>query len=139
MNAKDGIETTSVALERWLDEARALVDAGYTRFIDLTAFDEPERAPRFELHLVVYSMNEKRWRRITTRTDDKIASVVSIFLGAHNYEREVFDLFGVIFEGHPGLTRILLPDGWRGHPLRRDEPLVVEPVDFTITRSVYRT
>jgi NADH:ubiquinone oxidoreductase subunit C len=49
----------------------------------------------------------------------------------------VFDLFGVVFEGHPDPQRIMLPEGWQGHPLRRTEPLGAEPVDFTVTRKAY--
>jgi NADH-quinone oxidoreductase subunit C len=65
--------------------------------------------------------------------------VYGLHQAVHNYEREAFDMFGVVFEGHPSLTRILMPDGWRGHPLRRDEPLMIEPVDFTVTRDLYKT
>jgi NADH:ubiquinone oxidoreductase subunit C len=138
--SRDGHEAVLVPRERWLDAARALRDQEkYIRFIDLTCVDEPEHQLRFEVLLMVYSIEEKRWARLKTRTDEKLPSVYALYNGAHNYEREVYDLFGVVFEGHPKLTRILLPDGWKGHPLRRDEELKVEPVDFTVTRELYKT
>ncbi len=137
---RDGIDTVDVPRERWAEAAQALRDhEGFVRFIDLTVVDDPDHALRFEVHLVLYSMNEKRWGRLRTRTGEKLASVTPLFLGAHNYEREVFDLYGVVFDGHPRLTRILLPDGWKGHPLRRDEAMVLEPTDFTVTRDLYKT
>ena len=137
---RDGIDTIDVPREQWLAAAKALRDhEKFVRFIDLTVVDDPALALRFEVHLLTYSMDEKRWGRLRTRTDGKLASVFSLYAAAHNYEREAFDMFGVVFEGHPSLTRILMPDGWRGHPLRRDEPLLIEPVDFTVTRDLYKT
>ena len=141
---KDGHETVSVPAAAFADAARWLRDqAGFTRFVDVTCVDDPARAAeeggRFEVQLVVYSMAERRWARLKARTPGLLPSVTPIFAGAHNYEREVFDLFGVRFDGHPGLTRILLPDGWQGHPLQRDAPLPTEPTDFTVTRDSYGT
>lgn len=141
---KDGHETVLVPPERFADGARWLRDhAGFTRFVDLTCVDDPERpaesGPRFEVQLLVYSMSERRWARLKARTAGQLPSVTPVFQAAHNFEREVFDLFGVVFDGHPSLTRILLPEGWQGHPLRRDAPLPREPADFTVTRPQYRT
>jgi NADH-quinone oxidoreductase subunit C len=140
---RDGIDTVDVPREQWVDAARVLRDdEKFVRFIDLTVVDDVSGAHgdlRFEVHLVVYSMEEKRWGRLRTRTDAKLASVYGLYQAVHNYEREAFDMFGVVFDGHPSLTRILMPDGWRGHPLRRDEPLMIEPVDFTVTRDLYKT
>lgn len=141
---RDGHETMMVPAARLADAARWLRDrAGFTRFIDLTCVDDPERPAdqggRFEVQLLLYSMNERRWARIKARTTGSVASVTPVFLGAHNFEREVFDLFGVVFDGHPRLTRIMLPDEWQGHPLRRDAPQPREPADFTVTRAVHRT
>lgn len=139
----DGLENALVAKDRWLDAAKAAVEIGYTRFIDLTVVDHAGMTSsdddRFEVHLVVYSMEAKKWARLKTRTSGKVASVCSVFVGAHNYEREAFDLFGVVFEGHPKLTRLMMPDGWQGHPLRRDYEMPLEPTDFTVTRDLYKT
>ena len=138
---KDGIATVVVPRESFAAAAAALHKASFIRFVDVTVVDlvESGRADRFEVHLLVYSMKEKRYARVKAYTADKLPSVTSIFAAAHNYEREAFDLFGVVFEGHPSLTRILLPDGWQGHPLRRDAEQPFEPVDFTVTRELYRT
>jgi NADH-quinone oxidoreductase subunit C len=140
--SKDGIETVVVPAPRFADAARTLRDQlGFVRFLDLSVVDlvETGREDRFEVYLLVYSMKEKRHARVQATTADRIPSVTSLFAGAHNYEREAFDLFGVHFEGHPSLTRILLPEGWQGHPLRRDAEMPVEPVDFTVTRDLYNT
>lgn len=137
--SRDGIESVSVPRDEWRVAAQWMQEHGFPRFIDLTCVDEPENPERFEVHLLVYSMDDKRWARLVTRTDEEIASVVPVYRGAHNYEREVFDLFGVHFEGHPKLTRLMLPEGWQGHPLQRDAAQPVEPVDFTVTRELYKT
>jgi NADH-quinone oxidoreductase subunit C len=133
---RDGIESIRIDAPRWLELAGAARDAGFARFIDLTAIDEPQRPERFDVVLTVYSMEEHRWLRLRTRTAGSLASLTAMFLAADWYEREVFDLFGVQFAGHPRLTRILLPDDFPSHPLRRDHPLGDEPVEFLATREV---
>jgi NADH-quinone oxidoreductase subunit C len=136
----DGIPYVLVRPEQIAETARIARDElGYTRWVDLTAVDEPDVEPRFELQYLVHSMAEQRWLRLKTQTDDKVPTVTSVYPGANWYEREVFDLFGVEFEGHPDLTRIMMPDDWEGHPLRRDYPIGGEPVDFTVTREILGT
>ena len=136
--AADGITTTFVPLADLLDTvARVRKELGYSRFVDLTAVDRLERPDRFELVYLFYSMQLNAWLRLKTRTDGRAPSITPSVPGANWYEREVFDLFGITFEGHPRLERIMLPDEWHGHPLRRTEPLGSEPVDFTVTREVY--
>lgn len=117
---------------------------GYNRFVDLSvvdrvAADGGEAVQRFEVYLLVYNMDDKTWVRLITRTASGLDSITDIYRAAYNYEREAFDLYGVQFAGHPSLTRILLPDGWEGHPMRRDAEMPVEPVDFTVTRDLYNT
>ena len=141
---RDGIDTAVVSVARFLEAAQALAALGYTRFIDLTAVDLVEYLPegrddRFEVQLVVYSMTDKKWARVKTRTASKVPSVTSVHPFAYNFEREVYDLLGVVFDGHPSLTRLMLPEGWQGHPLRRDAEAPFEPVDFTVTRELYKT
>jgi len=132
---KDGIARLRVDRTRWRELARWAQARGFERFVDLTAVDDPAVADRFELLLLVYSMTEHGWLRLCTRTDAQIDSVTGVYEAANWYEREVFDLFGVRFDGHPNLVRILLPDDYPSHPLRRDHPLGNEPVDFTVTRE----
>ena len=134
----DGISTVRVALDdlpRAVEQVRGPL--GHQRFVDLTAVDRLTPADRFELVYLFYSMDQRSHLRLKTRTDDRAPSLTSVIPGANWYEREVFDLFGIQFDGHPELQRIMLPDQWVGHPLRRTEPLGSEPVDFTVTREVY--
>lgn len=64
-----------------------------------------------------------------------VPSVVEVWPGTNYFEREVYDMFGIVFEGHPNLKRILMPKDWDGHPLRKDHPLGYEPVMFTHNRE----
>lgn len=139
---RDGIASVIVPAARFAEAAKALRDVvKFERFVDLSVIDHVEsgREDRFEVYLLVYSMTEKKHARIKAFTTGSLPSVTSIYAAAHNYEREGFDLFGVTFTGHPSLTRILLPDGWQGHPMRRDAEMPFEPVDFTVTRELYNT
>jgi NADH-quinone oxidoreductase subunit C len=97
-------------------------------FIDLTAVDYPERepeVPRFDLVLIVRSMKHNHRVRIKTRVGDgeSVDSLVPVWVGANWAEREVFDMFGIRFDGHPDLRRILMYDEFVGHPLRKDYPI----------------
>jgi NADH:ubiquinone oxidoreductase subunit C len=136
--AADAIQTIRIPIE----DLRAAVERvrgplGHARFVDLTAIDRLSREGRFELVYLFYSLERHTWLRLITLTDAEAPSLTPTIPGANWYEREVFDLFGIRFEGHPELTRIMLPDDWQGHPLRRSEPIGAEPVDFTVTRKVY--
>ena len=136
---QDGTAFVRVPISQVAAAASALLADGFTRFLDLTATDDPREAQRFELQYLFYSMGAQCWFRLKARTAAQAPSITSVFPGADWYEREVFDLFGVRFTGHPDLRRILLPDDWNGHPLRADSPLGNEPVDFTVTREIYGT
>jgi NADH-quinone oxidoreductase subunit C len=89
---------------------------------DFTAVDWPRREKRFDLVAILYSFpNNMRLRlRIPIAANEQPSSLTSIWPTADWLEREIFDMFGIEFSGHPGLKRILLPDGWQGHPLRKD-------------------
>jgi NADH-quinone oxidoreductase subunit C len=101
---------------------------------DVTAVDHFPIEPRFEINYHLLSIPRRRRLRLKSRVSGEspvIESVTSVWPTANWHEREVFDLFGVRFEGHPDLTRILLPEDWEGHPLRKDYPIGGEPVRFS--------
>lgn len=134
----DGIATVRVPLSDLLQAVEHVRrELAHARFVDLTAVDLLRREGRFELVYLFYSLEQHTWLRLKTHTDGEAPSITRSVPGANWYERELFDLFGITFEGHPDLRRIMLPDEWRGHPLRRTEPLGAEPVDFTVTRQAY--
>lgn len=107
-------------------------EQGYETLMDLTGVDylEPEKRTKV-IYWLHNPTNLQRVRVIVyAARDEVIPSVTDIWEGADWYERELFDLFGVRFDGHPDLKRILMPDDWKGHPLRRDYALTEEPVEF---------
>ena len=121
--------TVIVAVDRLLDVARFLRDVPVAPFdfcSDVTATDWPARPDRrFDLVYCLYSTTGRQRVRIKTRIaeQDAVPSVTGIWPAANWLEREVYDMFGVRFAGHPDLRRILMPDDWQGHPERKDYPL----------------
>jgi NADH-quinone oxidoreductase subunit C len=118
--------TLTIAKDQIREACRVVRDAGYFGFQDVTAVDWFPAAPRFQVsyHLCSYSLkNMVRLRVLVDEDDASVESVTSVWPGANYYEREVFDLFGIRFEGHPNLRRIMMPDDWKGHPLRKDYPV----------------
>jgi NADH-quinone oxidoreductase subunit C len=101
-------------------------DQKFVRLSTVTAVDRYPAEPRFEIVYHLHSVERNQRLRLKCRlpgADPAIDSVTGVWRGANWYEREVFDLFGVRFLNHPDLRRILLPDDWEGHPLRRDYPV----------------
>jgi NADH-quinone oxidoreductase subunit C len=94
-------------------------------FIDISGADYPEREKRFEIvyHLLSPKHNVRVRVKLSTDEAAPVPSAVSVFPGADWYEREIYDLFGVLFDGHPDLRRILTDYGFDGHPLRKDFPM----------------
>jgi NADH-quinone oxidoreductase subunit C len=94
--------------------------------VDLTAVHYPKREKQFDIVWILYSFARNERVRVKTQIadGDHIPSVVSLWAAANWLEREAFDMFGIQFDGHPDLRRILLPDGWKGYPLRKDYGII---------------
>src|SRR5690606_18524571 len=96
----------------------------FSSLVDITAVDYPEREARFEVvyHLLSMHQNQRIRLKLAAREEDLVPSLTQIHPSANWFEREVFDMFGILFSGHPDLRRILTDYGFRGHPLRKDFP-----------------
>lgn len=114
----------------------------FLSFIDISGVDYPERAERFDVvyHLLSPRQNVRIRVKVTTDEESTVPSATGVFAGADWYEREVYDLYGVLFTGHPDLRRLLTDYGFEGHPLRKDFPLtgyVEVRYDDELKRVVY--
>lgn len=119
--------TVTVALSNLVGFVDFLRTDGSCRFsslVDITAVDYPGRAKRFDVvyHFLSMYQNQRIRLRVQVREEDMVPSVVTIHPSANWFEREVFDMFGILFSGHPDLRRLLTDYGFRGHPLRKDFP-----------------
>ncbi|MCV6584927.1 MAG: NADH-quinone oxidoreductase subunit C [Marinibacterium sp.] len=96
----------------------------FSSLVDITGVDYPERPKRFDVvyHLLSMYQNHRIRLRVSIREDDMVPSIIDIHPSANWFEREVFDMFGILFSGHPDLRRILTDYGFRGYPLRKDFP-----------------
>jgi NADH-quinone oxidoreductase subunit C len=131
-------------LESWIDRKQTILvvarellaeiaiysrdDEKFDWLSDLTAVDWPKREKRFDIVLLMYSFekNERLRLKVQATADERVPSVQGIWSTANWMEREVFDMFGVVFEGHPDLKRILMPDEWQGYPLRKDYDILTQ-------------
>ena len=129
--------------EQLLEVLSALADDGYGMCLDLTGVDyilpverqlPPDVTPeRFEV--VITLIDHQRRERLRLRVqvpgaDPTCPSIVSLYAGAEAHERETYDMFGIEFDGHPDPSRILMPEDWEGHPLRKDDGVGAIPVQF---------
>ncbi|NOE25365.1 MULTISPECIES: NADH-quinone oxidoreductase subunit C [Ruegeria] len=96
----------------------------FSTLVDITGVDYPERAKRFDVvyHFLSMYQNQRIRLRVSIREEDMVPSIVDVHPSANWFEREVFDMFGILFSGHPDLRRILTDYGFRGYPLRKDFP-----------------
>jgi NADH-quinone oxidoreductase subunit C len=131
-------------LEAWVDRKQAILvvarellgeitiysrdDEKFDWLSDLTALDWPKREKRFDIVLNMYSFekNERLRLKVQASADEHVPSVQGVWATANWMEREVYDMFGVVFDGHPDLKRILLPDEWQGYPLRKDYDILTQ-------------
>lgn len=123
----------TIPVDDWVAFAEAAKAHGFDAFSDLFAVDHFAEAPRYEVVLNLVSMESRERVVISTRVpydDPTVPTITNVFQGANFYEREAYDLIGIDFPGHPDLTRILMPDEWVGHPLRKDYDIGAIPVEF---------
>ncbi|HZD64909.1 MAG TPA: NADH-quinone oxidoreductase subunit C [Acidimicrobiales bacterium] len=138
-----GQEVLHPARSRYHALLHALLQDGFEMVSDLTAVDylaHPDRvlpqgveAERFEVVVSLVSLSRPRRLRVRVQVpeaDPVVATLVDLYPGADAMEREAYDMYGIRFEGHPDLTRILMPEDWEGHPLRKDYSVGRVPVQF---------
>jgi NADH-quinone oxidoreductase subunit C len=129
--------------DEYLDTVKRLADDGYTMCVDVTAVDylaHPGRTlpdgvspERFEIVAVLMDLATARRVRLRVQVPDADPTIPTLFdihPGTEALEREVFDMYGIVFTDHPDLTRILMPEDWEGHPLRKDYAVGEIPVQF---------
>ena len=129
--------TLHIKREKLVEVAQKLRDTESLRFeicLGVNGVHYPEESGR-ELHAVYPFLSMTHNRRIrlevsVPESDPHIPSLVEVWAGNNWHERETYDMFGIIFDGHPGLTRILMPDDWPGHPQRKDYPLGGIPIEY---------
>jgi len=127
-------EVLNVNAEEYKEVITNIKNDGYEMMVDLTAVDwYRKKEPRFELVVQFLSISKNSRKTVKVKINDenlKIQTITDLYPGANFYEREVFDMFGIEFENHPDMTRILMPDDWVGHPLRKNYGSGRIPVQF---------
>jgi NADH-quinone oxidoreductase subunit C len=118
------MHVTQASLASFIDFLKTDPNCRFSTLVDITAVDHPDRDPRFDVVYHFLSMYQNHRVRVKTavREDDIVTSLVDVHPSANWFEREVFDMFGILFSGHPDLRRILTDYGFRGYPLRKDFP-----------------
>ncbi|AUH62785.1 NADH-quinone oxidoreductase subunit C [Paracoccus zhejiangensis] len=118
------VTTTVAGIVDLVEFLRTDTNCRFSTLVDITAVDHPARGQRFDMvwHLLSMYRNQRIRLKANVREDELVPSLIGIFPAANWFEREVFDMFGIMFSGHPDLRRILTDYGFRGHPLRKDFP-----------------
>ena len=118
------VNVTPSNIQGFVEFLKSDQSCGFSSLVDITGVDHPGRAKRFDIvyHFLSMYQNHRIRLRVSIRDDQMVPSIVNVHPSANWFEREVFDMFGVIFVGHPDLRRILTDYGFRGYPLRKDFP-----------------
>jgi len=118
------LTVAKASLADFVDFLKTDPNGRFSTLIDITAVDWPEREARFDVvyHFLSMYQNHRIRVKVSVREDETLASIVGVHPSANWYEREIFDMFGILFSGHPDLRRILTDYGFRGYPLRKDFP-----------------
>lgn len=118
------VDVTPANIAGFVEFLRADASCKFSTLVDITAVDYPERAKRFTVvyHLLSMYQNQRIRLRVSLREDEMLPSITGVHPCANWFERETFDMFGIVFKDHPDLRRLLTDYGFRGHPLRKDFP-----------------
>ncbi|MFS4582709.1 NADH-quinone oxidoreductase subunit C [Phaeobacter sp. C3_T13_0] len=118
------VDVTPSNLAGFVDFLKSDAACKFSSLVDITAVDYPDRPKRFDVvyHFLSMYQNQRIRLRVSIREDEMLPSIVAIHPSSNWFEREVFDMFGILFTGHPDLRRILTDYGFRGYPLRKDFP-----------------
>ncbi|MBT8415547.1 MAG: NADH-quinone oxidoreductase subunit C [Boseongicola sp.] len=118
------INVTQSSLPGFVEFLKTDSNCRFSTLVDITAVDHPDRDPRFDMvyHFLSMYQNHRVRLKVGVREEDIVPSLTGVHSGANWFEREVFDMFGILFSGHPDLRRILTDYGFRGYPLRKDFP-----------------
>ncbi|MDX5402818.1 MAG: NADH-quinone oxidoreductase subunit C [Rhodobacterales bacterium] len=118
------VDVAPASIDDFVEFLKADRNCRFSTLVDITAVDYPGRAKRFDVvyHFLSMYRNQRIRLRLSIREEEMVHSITAIHPSANWFEREVFDMFGILFTGHPDLRRILTDYGFRGHPLRKDFP-----------------